>query len=152
MSDPLTDLSPSALSLMSDADFQESVKTHARGKSAEAIAAIEDVMHNSDDDNARLVAASKVLHMAKVEDEKSTALPIGVSEEVMKIALAGLAQAALLASNSGSSAVLRDVTPAKADPRKFIADDSPLNSPMLSEPKEVTNEEDLQDIITSLEE
>jgi hypothetical protein len=88
-------------------------------------------MDNSDDDQARLMAAGKVLNVAKVEQEDLKALPTGVSPEVFQIALAGLAKLASLAADTTITARLRDVTPAKADPRPAfgLPDDSPLNAP-----------------------
>ena len=125
---PLEGLDPDELVALSDVGFQEKVKKHARAKTAEAFDVISDVMHNSDDDQARLIAAGKYLHIAKVEDEKAMATPIGVSEEVMRIALVGLGQLVSIARDTTVTAHLRDVTPARADPRPFIADDSPLNA------------------------
>ena len=126
--DPLAQLDPKELISLSDSGFQETVRKHARGKTALAMQTIQEVMTESDDDQARLIAATKILKIAKAEDEQSgTALPFGITEEVLKIALAGLGKLASIAGANLPSAVLRDVTPARSDPRPFIPDDSPLN-------------------------
>jgi len=125
---PLEGLDPEELVKLSDVDFQERVRKHARAKTSDAMQVINEVMHESDDDQARLIAAAKMLKIAKAEEEEKTGvLPFGVSEEVFRIALTGLAQLASIASTNKPPEVLRDVTPARADPRPFIADDSPLN-------------------------
>jgi hypothetical protein len=124
---PLDSLDPSELVSLSDSDFQETVKKHARAKVSEAFTTIEDVMASSDDDQARLVAASKILAIAKVDQEDSRVLPSSISEEVFRIALAGLGQIAKLASSTTETSVLKNVTPARSDPRLALIDDSPLN-------------------------
>jgi hypothetical protein len=124
---PLDALNPEDLILMSDEDFQETIRQKARAMSADAMSAIEDVMNNSDDDNARLVGAAKTLELAGAK-EPSTTLPFGLTDEVFKIALAGLGQLASIAREGRKEPVLRDVTPAAADPRTLI-DSSPLNAP-----------------------
>jgi hypothetical protein len=130
---PLEDISPEVLAGMSDTEYQGNVRKHARSKTIDAMHTIEDVMHNSDDDQARLIAANKYLKIAKAEEEeKFSALPNGISPEVFAIALAGLGKLVSIAAGTTVSARLRDVTPAKADPRPFIPDDSPLNLPAVS--------------------
>ena len=124
---PLDGLNPEELISLSDVNFQVKVKTRARALTAKAMETIEDVMDSSDDDQARLIAAGKVLNIAKVEQEDLKALPTGISEEVFRIALAGLGQLAAIAAAARPPAHLIDVTPARADPRPFIPDDSPLN-------------------------
>ena len=145
---PLEGLDPQELLSLSDASFQEKVKTRARALTAKAISTIEDVMDSSDDDQARLLAAGKILNVAKVEQEDLKALPTGISEEVFRIALAGLGSLARIAADANLSEHLLNVTPAKADPRPFIPDDSPLNAA----PKEILNEEDLEDLNIGIEE
>lgn len=125
---PLESLNPEELISLTDRDFQDSVKLRARALTGEAIEVIHEVMHESDDDQARLLAAGKILNVAKVEQEDLKALPLGVSEEVMRIALSGFAQLASIARDTTTTAKLRDVTPARSDPRPFIPDDSPLNA------------------------
>jgi hypothetical protein len=126
---PLDRLSPEELASLSDGEFQSTVQSHARAKVHKAFSTIEDVMNESDDDQARLIAAGKILKIAKVEDEERSIAPSAVSEEVLKIALAGLMQAALLARDTGPSSILRDVSPARTDPRPLtLIDDSPLNA------------------------
>ena len=130
MSSPLENLDPAELASLSDKDFQEKVRHHARGRISRVLTTIEDVMDNSDDDQARLIAATKYLKIAKAEEEeKSSFLPPGVSEEVFKIALAGIAQLASIARDTTATAKLINITPARTDPRPFIPDDSPLNTP-----------------------
>lgn len=148
---PLDSLNPEELVSLSDQDFQGKVRKHARSRTAEAMNAIEEVMNGSDDDQARLMAATKMLKIAKAEDEEQKSiLPFGVSEEVFRIALAGLGKLAGLASLANPSMVLRNVTPASTDPRPFIPDDSPLNAPLSLESKRLMDEntlieENLQD-------
>ena len=113
--DPLAQLDPKELVSLSDSSFQETVRKHARGKTALAMQTIQEVMTESDDDQARLIAATKILKIAKAEDEQSgAALPFGITEEVLKIALAGLGKLASIAGANLPSAVLRDVTPARS--------------------------------------
>jgi hypothetical protein len=133
---PLEGLDAAELISLSDGSFQERVKTRARALTAKAMTTIEDVMDSSDDDQARLMAAGKILNVAKVEQEDLKAIPLGISEEVMKIALAGFAQLASIARDTTTSAVLRDVTLAKSDPRKTfgLPDDSPMNTKVQSKP------------------
>ena len=127
---PLSNLSIEELSSMSDMEFQGKIRHHARSRTDAALATIEDVMHNSDDDQARLLAANRYLKLAKAEEEeRASALPFGVSEEVFRIALAGLGEIAQIAALTSPSAILRDVSPAPADPRPIVPDDSPLNAP-----------------------
>jgi hypothetical protein len=131
----LSDLEPEELALLADSDFRESVQVEARSLAADAFDTYTEVMHSSDDDQARLKAADKILSLAGIE-EKQTALPLGVSEEVFKIALAGLGQLAGIArASSESSAILRNVTPAKSDPRAAtLIEESKDDSPMSRKP------------------
>ena len=122
---PLEKLDPEELIKLSDEDFQDTVQQKARAMVAEAMSTIEDVMTSSDDDQARLTAATKTLDLAGAR-EANKALPFGVSEEVFAIALAGLLK--LPSLGTGETLLLRDVTPAKADPRMLSLDDSPLNA------------------------
>lgn len=127
---PLESLDPEELISLSDVDFQEAIRRHARAKTSDAMNTIENVMNSSDDDQARLLAAGKILKIAKAEeeDEKRGLLGSGVSEEVMALALAGFAKLASIAAEGSPQAILRNVTPAQSDPRPFIPDDSPLNT------------------------
>lgn len=113
---PLDRLDPEELVALSDADFQESIKQRAKALAASAMDTIEDVMVSSDDDQARLIAANKTLDLAGARDD-ARALPFGISDEVFRIALAGFGQLAAIAGTSHSGMILRDVTPAKTDPR-----------------------------------
>jgi hypothetical protein len=124
---PLDALDPQDLVAMSDEDFQDAIRQKARAMSATAMETIEDVMTSSDDDNARLVGAAKTLELAGSK-EPSTTLPFGLTDEVFKIALAGLGQLVSIAREDRKEPVLRDVTPAKADPRSLV-DSSPLSVP-----------------------
>ena len=139
---PLSDLKPEEILALSDSDFQGKVKDHARTRTAKALSTIEEVMDESDDDQARLIAATKMLKIAKAEDEQLVALPTGISEEVFRIAIAGLGKLAEIAADASPSSVLRNVTPASTDPRPFIADDSPLNRrPALLDSQESPDED-----------
>ena len=141
---PLEDLKPEELIELSDQDFQEVVRKHAKGKTAEAMRTIQEVMTDSDDDQARLLAANKMLKLAKAEEEETSALPFGISEEVFLAALSGLGKLASIAQKNQPSSILRNVTPAKADPRKnFIPDDSPLNTDPKSPDARLLIEENL---------
>jgi hypothetical protein len=141
----LSDMEPDELALLADADFHESIQGEARSRASDAFDTITSVMESSDDDMARLKAADKVLALAGIE-EKREALPSSVSEEVFRIALAGLGKLAGIASASGfQSMILRDVSPAKADPRPLLEsglDDSPLNArpkPPIEDNEEIAN-------------
>jgi hypothetical protein len=122
---PLERLDPEELIKLSDEDFQDTVQQKARAMVAEAMETIQTVMVSSDDDQARLTAATKTLDLAGAR-EANKALPFGVSEEVFAIALAGLLK--LPSLGTGETLLLRDVTPAEADPRMLSLDDSPLNA------------------------
>lgn len=128
----LSELSDGECAALADPEFQEVVQDNARELVSDAFDTYSDVMHSSDDDQARVKAADKILALAGYQEKQTQSLlPSGVSEEVFKIALAGLGQLAGIARSSAStSAILRDVTPAKSDPRPQLAvaaDDSPLN-------------------------
>ena len=95
---PLDGLDPEELVLLSDVEFQAKVRKHARSKTADAMNVIEDVMHSSEDDQARLLAATKMLKIAKAEEEeKGSFLPSSIPPEVFAIALAGLGKLAGIA-------------------------------------------------------
>lgn len=128
--DFLSELDVEDIVALSDESFRESVQDEARSLAGEAFDVYREVMSSSDDDVARLKAADKILSLSGIE-EKQTALPSGVSEEVFKLALAGLGQLAGIARTSPeAAAILRNVTPAKSDPRPMLeveVDDSPMN-------------------------
>ena len=139
---PLDGLDPEELVLLSDVEFQAKVRKHARSKTADAMNVIEDVMHSSEDDQARLIAATKMLKIAKAEEEEKGAfLPSSIPPEVFAIALAGLGKLAGIAQANLPQAVLRNVTPASSDPRPFIPDDSPLNAPLSQAQRKLIDEE-----------
>ena len=132
----LSDLEDEELVALADADFQESVQSEARTLVPDALNTYATVMNSSDDDNARVKAADKIISLAGFQEKQNATLPSGVSEEVFKLALAGLGQlAGIAASSHATDAILRNVTPAKTDPRmlvdietKHAVDDSPLNT------------------------
>lgn len=125
---PLERLNSEELVQMANADFQVSIRSRAKALSAKALDVIEDIMSTSEEDDTRLAAATKVLSLAGVSDATKS-LPLGVSEEVFRLALSGLGQLAGIASASTHvNAIMRNVTPAATDPRKRVDfDDSPLN-------------------------
>ena len=131
----LSDFEPEELASLADSDFQESIQSEARSLSANAFDVYSEVMASSDDDVARIKAADKIIAMAGFQERQQSSLPIGVSEEVFKLALAGLGQLAGIAKGSAvAPQFLRNVTPAKSDPRlnpmvlsKPQVDDSPMN-------------------------
>jgi len=113
---PLDSLDPEELVAMSDGDFQDTIQKKARALAAQAMDTIADVMISSDDDQARLTGAFKTLDLAGARD-KSSALPFGITDEVFRIALAGFGQLASIAACTSPIQTLRDVTPARTDPR-----------------------------------
>jgi hypothetical protein len=128
----LCDYEPEELASLSDLDFQETVQAEARSRVNDAFNTYDEVMSSSEDDAARVKAADKILSLAGFSEKQSSTLLSGVSEEVFKLALAGLGQLAGIAQNSSSaSSILRNVTPAAVDPRPLalesLDDDSPLN-------------------------
>lgn len=123
---PLERLSAEELVKLSDENFQDVIRQEARALSAQAMDTYEEVMASSDDDQARLMAADRVLKLSDAHDEK-LALPSGLTEEVFKIALAGLGSLAKIARASTNELVLKDVSPAKTDPRPVLTDNSPMN-------------------------
>jgi hypothetical protein len=145
----LSDMEPDELALLADEDFRESVQTEARSLSSEAFDTYVDVMHSSDDDGARVKAADKILSLAGIE-EKQQQLPSSVSEEVFRIALAGLGKLAGIAQGAGVQQVFRDVTPAKADPRSaelMRLDIQPDDSPMSRRPLDESDNDAVIDVI-----
>jgi hypothetical protein len=129
----LSDMDVEELALLADQDFREQVQVEARTLSGEAFDTYRDVMSSSSDDQARVKAADRILSLAGIE-EKQNILPSGVSEEVFKLALAGLGQLAGIAKlPNASTSILKNVTPAKNDPRlipqlEMPKDDSPMNT------------------------
>jgi hypothetical protein len=137
----LSDLSDEELASFADQDFRDSVKEEARDFASDAFDVYTDVMNTSDDDQARLTAANRVLELAGVKEEKSALSSFGVSEEVFKIALAGMCQLAGIARDSSSqSAILRNVSPAKSDPRLIPALETKDDSPMSRSPRTENND------------
>jgi len=131
------------LAELADSDFQGTVQSEARTLVPDAFDTYREVMASSPDDQARLKAADKVISLAGFE-EKQSALNSSISEEVFKMALAGLGQLAGIARvSSNVEAILRNVTPAASDPRAVVAlpspsvDDSPLNRKLPDENEEV---------------
>ena len=126
----LEDLEDDEVIFLADADFHEVIQNEARNMVSEAIDAYREVATSSDDDNARVKAADRIIALAGFE-EKGKELPSGISPEVFAQALAGLGVLAGIAqSSSAQSAILRNVSPAKSDPRPQFAipiDDSPMN-------------------------
>ncbi len=129
---PLERLKPEDLVSLADPAYREAIKKRSRALSARAMDTFEDIMSTSDDDMARLTAADKIMKYSEAQEEQKL-LPQGVSEEVFRIALAGLVTLKTLAATSQNESILRNVTPASADPRpkalveKSLLDDSPLN-------------------------
>jgi len=154
---PLEGLDPSELISLSDPDFRAKVKARGRALVQKAMRTYEEVMDDDDDPGARVLAADRIMKFAEAEDT-SKSLPTGISEEIFKVALLGLGSLAKIAGATTDTERLRDVTPARADPRlTFIPDDSPLNRPPVlpprvlvengsPEPKEIFSEEDLKDL------
>jgi len=134
--DFLSDLDEEQVAALSDDDFQEAVQTEARSHAGDALRAYVEVATESDDDQARVKAADRLIAIGGFQEKaQKAALPSGVSEEVFRLAIAGLGQLAGIARSSASvDAILRNVTPAKVDPRPQVTvtipaltDDSPLN-------------------------
>jgi hypothetical protein len=130
----ITNLTNDQILMLSDKDFQDSVEDEARTSVPEAFTTYRDVMSSSDDDKARIMAADKIMSLAGIEEKEDSKLSSGISEEVFKLALAGLSQlAGVVKSASASPEVLRNVSPAKTDPRPSftspleLTSDSPLD-------------------------
>ena len=132
----LSELSEEQLLSIADNDFQETIQSEAKSLSQQAMNTYQEVMLSSDDDKARVQAADKILSLAGFQEKQSSSLPSGVSEEVFKLALAGLGQLAGIAQSSGMPQILRNVTPEKTDPRPMFEtsiDNSPMNRKTLIE-------------------
>jgi len=153
---PFDGIDGKELTTLSDPDFRQTVKARSRFLVEKAMRTYEEVMDDDDDPGARVLAADRIMKFAEAEDT-SKSLPTGLSEEIFKVALLGLGSLAKIAGATTESEKLRDVTPARADPRlTFIPDDSPLNRPPVLpprvlvenglEPKEIFDEEDLKDL------
>lgn len=142
----LSELADEELLALSDLEFREQVQNEARLLAPQALETYQEVMTGAEDDRARVAAADKILLLAGVSDRQN-ALPVGVTAEVFASALAGLGKIVGIANVSDASAsILRNVTPAKADPRMLIElpDDSPFNRTENLEP------DDNEDIINAL--
>ena len=131
-----SDLEDNEISLLADSDFQDTIQGEARELVESAFDTYRDVMSSSDDDVARVKAADKIISLAGYQEKQQSALPSGVSEEVFKLALTGLGQLAGIArSSSNAESILRNVSPAKTDPRpvlpEMLRDDSPMNKAQL---------------------
>lgn len=142
--DFLSELEPEIIAQLSNEDFEDKVRSEAKSLAGEAIDTYRDVMNNGEDDKARVLAADRVLSISGIDSENKS-LPLGVSEEVFKIAIAGFAQLASIARNSSSSnQILRDVSPAKSDPRKSevsLLESSSQESSLEQIPLKESNEE-----------
>lgn len=119
----LADLDEAELVALADGDFQESVQSEARKLVPDAITTYEDVMLFSDDDQARIKAADKVLAIAGYQEKQATSLPSGITPETFALALMGLGQLAGIAQSSAlAPQILKNVTPARTDPRIALPD------------------------------
>lgn len=113
----LCDLEDEELLALSSDEFCDSVEADAKLLVAEALETYSEVMHQDDDHGARVKAADKIMEIAGVRKQQ-IALPQGISPEIFGLALAGLGQLAGIAKSSGASEqILRNVSPAKSDPR-----------------------------------
>lgn len=131
--DFLSDLDPEVIALLSDSDFEEGVKREARSLAGDALNTYREVALEGEDEKARVLAADRLLSLGGIDDSSQSSLPSGVSEEVFKIALAGLVSLGKIAQSSPSSPlILRDVTPARSDPR--FAETSELSLPAPTPP------------------
>jgi hypothetical protein len=113
----LSDLSEDELLALSSDEFCDSVEDAAKLLVPDALDTYADVMNQDDDHGARVKAADKILELAGARKQQ-IALPPGLSPEIFGLALAGLGQLAGIARGSTAEAqILRNVSPAKADPR-----------------------------------
>lgn len=115
----LSDMASDELASLSDQDFQEVLQTEARSHADLAVQTYVDVAQSGEDENARVKAADRLLAVGGFQERNlGSGLPSGVSEEVFKLALVGFAQLAGIAKSAGSvNSILRDVAPARSDPR-----------------------------------
>jgi hypothetical protein len=114
----LSELEDEELASLSESDFSATLQAEARLSVPEALETISSVMSDSEDDNAKLKAADKILSLAGVKEKPQAMLPNGLTPELFAIALAGLGQLAGIANTSHvSDSILINVTPAKTDPR-----------------------------------
>ena len=127
----LSDLSDDEVAELCDEDYQETIQSEARTRVDQAFSVYDEIMVGSDDDQARAKVADKILALSGFkEKQQQSQLPSSISEEVFKIALAGLGQLAGIAqASNGVNAILRNVTPARSDPRPQLPeiDTSPMN-------------------------
>ena len=113
----LCDLEDEELLALSSDEFCNTVEADAKLLVSDALDTYADVMRQDDDHGARVKAADKIMEIAGVRKQQM-ALPQGLSPEIFGLALAGLGQLAGIAKASGASEqILRNVSPAKSDPR-----------------------------------
>jgi|WetSurMetagenome_2_1015567.scaffolds.fasta_scaffold90514_4 hypothetical protein len=113
----LADLDDEALLALSSDEFCDTIEDEAKLLVSDALDTYTDVMRQDEDHSARVKAADKIMELAGVRKQQ-IALPQGISQEVFALAIAGLGQLAGIARDSAqSAAILKNVTPAKSDPR-----------------------------------
>jgi hypothetical protein len=146
--DMLSDLDADQIAELSDETFRESVQVEARTYMGDVLDTYHDVMTSSEDDVARVKAAKEISLLAGIQEDRQ-ALPSGVSEEVFKLALAGLGQLAGIARTSSvSQQILRNVTPARADPRPML-EPAQDDSPMSRRPQPVDDNEAIVNLVAA---
>jgi hypothetical protein len=113
----LADLDDDELLALSSDEFSDSIEDAAKLLVSDALYTYSEVMDQDEDHGARVKAADKILELAGAR-KPQLALPQGISQEVFALAIAGLGQLAGIARDSAqSAAILKNVTPAKSDPR-----------------------------------
>ena len=139
----LSDLDDETLLALSTEDFALSVEEEAKLLMPNVLETYKDVMDQDDDQGARVKAAEKISELAGVKKQE-LALPQGLSAEVFGLALAGLGQLAGIARMSGiQEQILKNVTPAKSDPRLIpqeLLETSKPKAPRVG-PKALDNED-----------
>ena len=128
-------LDPDEMLQSSDADFQLHVRKRARAMSPQALETYREVMAESDDDQARINAADRVLKLSDAQEEKAPQALI--SEESLRAAIAGLAVAAAIAKEGRERPILKDISTPKVDTRPAI--------PELPPPQGVESEREISE-------
>jgi hypothetical protein len=111
-------LDPNDMLQATDDEFQLHVRKRARAMAPQALETYQEVMLSSDDDQARINAADRVLKLSDAQEEKAPQALI--SEDLLKGALAGLMMVAGIAKEGREKPILKDVSVPRADTRAVI--------------------------------
>ena len=140
-------LDPNDMLQATDDDFRFHVRKRARALSPQALETYNEVMCSSDDDQARINAADRVMKLSDAQEEKAPQALI--SEDALKAALGGLLVLANIAKEGRERPILKDISTPKVDTRMAIPALPPQG---VESERQSENEEDLFDEALGLQE